>query len=65
MRSQLVYSSRDSTRAQSVCHCARSEGTQIKLQLRHASYMNERTCAVSGVRCGVRAPQKYLSDTDS
>lgn len=38
-------------------HCAQSEGTQIKLQRRHTSYMNEHTCAVSGVRCGMWGQQ--------
>lgn len=33
--------------------CAQSEGTQIKLQQRHTSYMNEHTFAVSGMRCGL------------
>lgn len=37
--------------------CARSEGTEIKLQQRHTSYMNEHTFAVSGVPCEVWGQQ--------
>lgn len=39
------------------CHCAQSEGTQIKLQQRHTSYMNEHTYVASRVQCGVWGQQ--------